>query len=95
MSQIPPLTASILQAPTAQRMQDTEKTRQLREANDRRKNVAARNDEEVDESVVSPDELKAAGDEKDKGNPKKNTYSRRKAPDPEPESPEESLDLRA
>jgi hypothetical protein len=95
MSQIPPLTASILQAPAAQRMQETEKTHQLREANDRRKNVAARNDEEVDESVVSPDELKAAGDEQKKGNQKKNTYSKRKPPDPEPESGEETLDLRA
>lgn len=91
MSQLNPLTASILQAPTVQRNMETDKARQLRQDEDKLKNSAAAPDEELDESVHSPDELKAAGDEHHKDKQRKNTYTRHRPP--EPENPEESISL--
>jgi hypothetical protein len=95
MSQLNPLTASILQAPSVQRNMETDKARQLRQDEDKLKNSAATQDEEVDESVHSPDELKPSGDEHHKDKQRKNTYTRHKPPEPENPDDGASLDLTA
>jgi hypothetical protein len=95
MSQINPLAGSILQAPAAARQQESQRTSQLRTVHDRTKNSAASDEEEVEESVASADEVQPAGDEQ-KGNPqRKGTYSRHPSSDPEPNAEGERLDLEA
>ena len=95
MSQINPIMGSLVQAPAAQRLQENEKSRQIRHASDLRKNTAASNEEEVEESVASADELQATGDEKQNPQQKKKNYSRHKPDDQEPPEPFDSLDLTA
>ena len=95
MSQINPIMGSLVQAPAAQRLQEGEKSRQIRHASDLRKNTAASTSEEVEESVASADELQAAGDEKQDPQQKKKNYSRHKSQEPELPDPSESLDLTA
>jgi hypothetical protein len=95
MSQINPITGSILQASNVQRQQETQKTSQIRSARDRAKNSAAADEEEVEESVASADGLPPIGDEK-QGNPqRKGTYSRRQPSEPKPDADGEHLDLEA
>ena len=95
MSQINPIMGSLVQAPAAQRLQETEKARQNRHAADLRKNTAANSQEEVEESVASADELQAAGDEQQNPRQKKGTYSRRKPHEEEEPDKPDGLDLTA
>jgi hypothetical protein len=95
MSQINPIMGSLVQAPAAQRLQESEKARQIRHASDLRKNTAASSSEEVEESVASADELQATGDEQKNSEQKKKNYSHNKPQDPEPAEPFDSLDLTA
>jgi hypothetical protein len=95
MSQMNPITGSIMQEPMVQRGQAMDKARQIRSAQDVKKNSAATGDEEVEESVSSPDELQAVGDEHHKGQNRKNTYTRHPAPEPETEDEGDGLDLTA
>jgi hypothetical protein len=95
MSQINPIMGSLVQAPAAQRLQETEKARQSRHAADLRKNTAANSSEEVEESVASADELQAAGDDQQNHHQKKKNYSRNKPQEQDPPEPSESLDLTA
>jgi len=95
VSQINPITGSILQAPGAQRAQEIDKSRQIRHSQDARKNAAAAGEEEVEESVISPDELPGVGEQNHNRQKRKNTYSRQRPPDPEPEEPADGLDLTA
>ena len=95
MSQINPITGSILQAPGAQRAQEIDKSRQIRQTQETRKNAAAAGEEEVEESVISPDELPEVGEQNHGRQKRNNTYSRRRPPEPEPEDPADGLDLTA
>jgi hypothetical protein len=96
MSQINPITASILQAPAAQRLADTDKTQQIRRTRDIRKNTATSNEAEVEESVTSTDEVQPSSDERQKnGQKKKAPYSRHPKPDSDKESDTDHLDLKA
>ncbi len=74
---------------------ETDKARQLRRAQDLEKNVAATQNEEADESVHSPDQLQAAGDEHQKDQKKKNTYSRHRPSESEDKPEDSGLDLTA
>ncbi len=95
MTEINPLAGSILQAPAAARQQEAHKTAQVRSARDRQKNSAASDEEEVEESVTSTDELQPVGDDQ-KGHPqRKGTYSRHPSAEPEPNADQEHLDLEA
>lgn len=86
-----------MQASTVQRTQEMDKARQIRRVQDvSKKNTAASDEQEVEESVSSPDELPGAGDEHHNRQQRKNTYSRRKPTDPDPEEDEgPNLDLTA
>lgn len=95
MSQINPITGSILQAPTVQRQQESQKTSQIRQAQDQRRNSAAADEEEVEESVSSADGLQPIGDDQPRHQQGNGTYSRRRPKDSEPNSDGERLDLRA
>jgi len=96
MSQLNPILGSIAQTPMAQRTQEMDKARQIRHAQDAsKKNTAASGDEEVEESVSSPDELPAIGDEHQHRQQRKNTYTRRRPPEPEAEDEGDGLDLTA
>jgi len=95
MSQLNPLTSSILQAPGVQRNLETDKARQLRQAEDKLKNSAPTDDEEMDESVHSPDGVQKPGDEHHKEQQRKNTYSRHKPNEPDATDEGTSLDLTA
>ena len=96
MTQINPITASILQSPEAQRLIDADKTQQIREARKSRKNSATSNEAEVEESVASADEVQPAADERQKNdNYKKGSYSRHPKPGSEKESETDHVDLKA
>jgi hypothetical protein len=96
MSQLNPILGSIVQTPMAQRTQEMDKSRQIRLAQDaRKKNAAASGEEEVEESVSSPDELPAVGDEHHNRQNRKNTYTRHPAPEPETDDEGDGLDLTA
>jgi hypothetical protein len=96
MAQINNITASILQAPSAQRLQDADKTRQIRHTRDVRKNTATSDETEVEESVTSADEVQPAADERQgAGQKKKGAYSRNPKPDSEEPTEGDHLDLRA
>jgi hypothetical protein len=95
MSQLNPITGSILQAPDMQRTQDMDKARQLRQAQDAQKNTAAHGEEEVEESVPSTDELQAVGDEHHARDKRKKNYTRHAAPEPEKDEEGDGLDLTA
>jgi hypothetical protein len=95
MSQMNPITGSILQAPMAQRAQEMDKARQIRSTQDARKNAAAPGEEEVEESVASADELPALGDEHPNRQNRKNTYTRQRPLEPEVEEEGDGLDLTA
>jgi hypothetical protein len=95
MSLVNPLTGSMVQAPAAQRIQDLDKARQMRHAQETRKNAAASDEQEAEESVASADDLPPIGDESPNPRKKKGTYSR-KPPQPPPEDAEgNGLDLTA
>ncbi|MGD0461967.1 MAG: hypothetical protein ABSB74_05725 [Tepidisphaeraceae bacterium] len=95
MSQINPITGSILQASAAQRQQETQKISQIRRVHDRAKNSAASDEEEVEESVASTDELQPSGDEQKGHQQRKGTYSRHPSSEPELNAEGERLDLEA
>jgi len=95
MSEINPLAGSIVQAPAAQRQQETQKSAEIRRVHDRAKNSAASDEEEVEESVASADEVQPSGDEKKGHQQRKGTYSRHPSSEPEPNSEQEHLDLEA
>jgi hypothetical protein len=96
MSEINSIAGSILQAPAAARQQEFQKTAQVRSAHDRQKNSAASDEEEVQESVASADELQPIGDEQQNPQQKrKGTYSRHPSADPEPSDDQKHLDLEA
>jgi hypothetical protein len=95
MSQLNPILGSIVQEPMMQRGQAMDKARQIRSAQDSRKNSAATGEEEVEESVASPDELPAVGDEHHNRQNRKNTYTRQRPPEPEVEDEGNGLDLTA
>ena len=95
MSQLNPILGSIMQTPMVQRGQEMDKARQIRHAQDARKNTAASGEEEVEESVSSPDELPAVGDEHHNRQNRKNTYTRQRPPEPEVEDEGDGLDLTA
>jgi hypothetical protein len=95
MSQINPITGSIMQEPIVQRGQAMDKARQIRHAQDTRKNAAASGDEEVEESVSSPDELPPVGDEHQHRQSRKKNYGPRRPNDPDPQDEGDNLDLTA
>jgi hypothetical protein len=95
MTEINPLAGSLLQAPAAARQQEAHKTAQVRSAHDRQKNSAASDEEEVEESVTSADELQPVGDEQKGQQQRKGTYSRHPKPEPEPSAEQKHLDLEA
>jgi len=95
MSQMNPITGSIVQTPMVQRSQEIDKARQIRHAQDTRKNAAASGDEEVEESVASADELQAVSDHDHSRQKRKNTYTRQRPPEPETEDEGDGLDLTA
>jgi hypothetical protein len=95
MSQINPIMGSLVQATAVQRLQENEKTRQVRHSSDLRKNAAATSEEEVEESVISADELTATGDEKQNPKQRKPTYSRRKPEESDEPETTDGLDLTA
>ena len=96
MSQINPIMGSLVGAPAAQRMAESEKSRQIRHSSDLRKNTAADSEEEVEESVASTDELQATGDGQQHRKQRKGTYSRHKPEEPQEESENpDGLDLTA
>jgi hypothetical protein len=95
MSQLNPILGSIVQEPMAQRSQAIDKARQIRHAQDAKKNAAANGDEEVEESVSGADELPAVGDEHHNRQNRKNTYTRQRPPEPEVEDEGDGLDLTA
>jgi hypothetical protein len=95
MSQIDPIMGSIVQAPAAQRLQESEKSRQIRHSSDLRRNATADSEEEVQESVSSPDELQPSPDQQKKGQKRKGTYSRQKPPKPQEDEHPDGLDLTA
>ncbi|HEX4053072.1 MAG TPA: hypothetical protein VHX86_02295 [Tepidisphaeraceae bacterium] len=95
MSQINPITGSILQAPTVQRQQESQKASQIRQAQDRHRNSATADEEEVEESVSSADGLQPIGDDQ-QGHPQgKGAYSRGQPKDSDSDSDGERLDLQA
>jgi hypothetical protein len=94
MSQMNPLTSSILQAPTAQRIMDADKSQQIRHVQDTHKNAATSDEQEVEESVASADEAASVGDQPKNGRQQKGTYSRR-PPKPNPNPEGDPLDLTA
>ncbi|MGD1277800.1 MAG: hypothetical protein ABR964_11335 [Tepidisphaeraceae bacterium] len=77
MSQLNPLTGSILQTPVAQKQQTDQKTRQLRRAEELRRNVAAR-DDEMEHQVENTDHLEAVGDGQE--NPKQRQSKPKRRP---------------
>ena len=79
----------------AQRSQEMDKSRQVRQAQDTKKNTAASGEAEVEESVASPDELQPVGDEHPNRQNRKNTYTRHRPPEPEAEDEGDGLDLTA
>jgi len=96
MAQINSITASILQTPGAQQLQDADKTGQIRRTRDLRKNTATSDEQEVEESVASADEVQpASGEHKENGGRQKGAYSRHPKSDPDPQSEGDHLDLRA
>lgn len=95
MSQLDPISGSIVQAPMAQRNQEMDKARQMRHAQDARKNTAASGEEEVEESVPSADELPTVGDEHHAREKRKNTYGRHKPQESEVDDEGDGLDLTA
>jgi hypothetical protein len=95
MSEINPLAGSILQAPAAQRQQETQKAAETRRVHDRAKNSAASDEEEVAESVASADEVQPSGDEQKGHQQRKRTYSRHPSSDAELDAEGEHLDLEA
>jgi hypothetical protein len=96
MTDINPIAGSLLQAPVAARQQEAQKTAQVRRVSDRQKNSAASDEEEVEESVASADELQPVGDEqKNPQQKRKGTYSRHPESEPEPSADQKHLDLEA
>jgi hypothetical protein len=93
MSQINPITGSILQAPTIQRQQEIQKASQIRQAQAQRKNSAAADEEDVELSISSPDGLPPVGDEQQ--GRQQGSYSRRQPKNPHADSNEQRLDLQA
>jgi hypothetical protein len=86
MSQMNPVTGSILQTSVMQKQQTGEKVQQARHQQDLRKNVAAREDE-VDLQVQNAEELvEADGDHSNPKNPKKNPPRK---PKNKPETPDD------
>jgi hypothetical protein len=96
MSQINPILGSIVQTPMAQRQQELGKAEQIRHRQDQRKNTAASSEEEVEESVASPDELPPTAGDTHPRQQGKRTYSRKKNEE-ESETPADGdgLDLTA
>jgi hypothetical protein len=96
MSQINPIMGSLVGAPAAQRLAESEKSRQIRHSSDLRKNTAANSEEEVEESVASADAVEAAGDGQQNRKQGKGTYSRQKPQEPQEEADNpDGLDLTA
>jgi hypothetical protein len=95
MSEINPIGGSLLQAPAAARQQETQKISQVRSVQDRAKNSAASDEEEVETSVASADELQPSGDEQKGQQQRKGTYSRHPASEPDPDAEGKRLDLEA
>jgi hypothetical protein len=96
MSQINPILGSIVQTPMAQRQQELVKAEQARHRQDQRKNTAASSEEEVEESVESPDEVPPTAGDSHPRQHGKGTYSRKKEEE-ESETPADGdgLDLTA
>jgi hypothetical protein len=95
MSQINPITGSIVQAPTVQRQQEVQKASQIRQAQDQRRNSAAADEEEVEQSVVSADGLQPIGDDQQGHQQGGGTYSRNRPKDSDPPGDGQRLDLKA
>jgi hypothetical protein len=88
MSQMNPVTGSILQTSMVQRTQTDEKTRQMRHAQDLRKNVAAQ-DEEGEAPVENTEELvELDPDHSNPRNPPKKEGKARKRKSEKPEDEE-------
>ncbi|MGD0140419.1 MAG: hypothetical protein ABSD28_16235 [Tepidisphaeraceae bacterium] len=95
MSQINAITGSIVQAPTVQRQQEMGKSQQIRQRQDRQKNAAASDEQEVEQSVASPDQVQPIANEQHGQPQRRKTYARRHPAEPEPPTDGESLDLTA
>ena len=95
MSQINPITGSILQAPTVQRQQEMQKASQIRQAQAQRRNSAAADEEDVELSISSPDGLPPIGDEQQGRQQGGGTYSRQRPKDSDDDADRQPLDLQA
>jgi hypothetical protein len=90
MSQMNPVTGSILQTPVVQKQQTGEKVRQARFQQELQKNIAAR-DDEADLQVQNAEELvEADGDHPNPRNPKKNQLRKPKAKPDDPDEDDEN-----
>jgi len=78
MSQLNPLTGSIVQTPLVQQQQTDQKTRQLRRAEELRKNIAAR-DDQTEHQVESTDRLAAIEDSHENPQQRRGKSKRRPA----------------
>jgi len=93
MTQINPLTGSILQAPGVQKQQSEQKSQQLRRAADVLKNAGLMGDR-FEHAVESPEALAPIHDEQ-KNDAKKRRQQHKPHQEEEPEQHEPGLDLTA
>lgn len=94
MTQINPITGSIIGSSAAQRVQGDEKAAQLRRVQTRRNNTAAGPEDELEKQIQSPEELQPIGDEHHRQQPRKRNYTRR-GNNPPPADDGEQLDIKA
>jgi hypothetical protein len=95
MTDLNPITGSILQAPLVQQLRAADKSKQLRRTLDIEKNAAAPSEEETEESVASAEELSAAGKDSQKQKQNKGNFRSHHSADDEEHPEGERLDLRA
>ena len=94
MSQINPLTGSVVQAPQVQRDQATEKSRQMRQAQELRRGGQTEEDQ-YEPHVASPEELDPASDHREESQPRPKSKPRHKDQSPDEQDASGGLDLTA
>lgn len=95
MSQMNPVTGSILQTSVVQKQQTGEKAQQLRRAQEMRKNVAAR-DDESEHQVENTEELTAADPNHSNPRQSKKDKGRKHRPEmPDDDDEQPHIDMKA
>ena len=95
MTQMNPVTGSILQTSMVQKQQTGDKARQLHHAHELRKNVAAREDES-EPQVENPEELSAIdADHSNPRNPKKEGRKSKSKPEKSEDEEKPHIDMTA